>query len=144
MLGTKRKEPSVLHNVKGRVMEAVAHEESQVVKISSKRQITIPAKLYREMGFKDYAALRWTKDGLLIQPLKVEDDDDLTESILRYLIEQGYEGEELIEQYKIVKPQMVSLARKVDEAEAGIAAGRVQPADTLFEEIREKHGLSID
>lgn len=125
-------------------MEAVAHEESQVVKISSKRQITIPAKLYREMGFKDYAALRWTKDGLLIQPLKVEDDDDLTESILRYLIEQGYEGEELIEQYKIVKPQMVTLARKVDEAEADIAAGRVQPADTLFEEIREKYGLSID
>lgn len=125
-------------------METVAHEESQVVKISSKRQITIPAKLYREMGFKDYAALRWTKDGLLIQPLKVEDDDDLTESILRYLIEQGYEGEELIEQYKIVKPQMVSLARKVDEAEADIAAGRVQPADTLFEEIREKYGLSID
>lgn len=125
-------------------MEAVAHEESQVVKISSKRQITIPARIYREMGFKDYAALRWTEDGLLIQPLKVEDDDDLTESVLRYLIEQGYEGEELIEQYKIVKPQMVSLARKIDEAEADIAAGRVQPVDTLFEEIREKYGLSID
>ena len=122
-------------------MEAVAHEESQVVKISSKRQITIPAKLYREMGFKDYAALRWTKDGLLIQPLKVEDDDDLTESILRYLIEQGYEGEELIEQYKIVKPQMVSLARKVDEAEADIAAGRVQPWDEFRDEVRERYGF---
>ena len=141
MLGTKRKASSVLHNVKGHVMEAVAHEESQVVKISSKRQITIPAKLYREMGFKDYAALRWTKDGLLIQPLKVEDDDDLTESILRYLIEQGYEGEELIEQYKIVKPQMVSLARKVDEAEADIAAGRVQPWDEFRDEVRERYGF---
>ena len=66
-------------------MGVVALAEPQRVKISSKRQVTIPARWYREMGFDEYALATWTEDGLLLQPISV-DDEDVTVDILRQLI----------------------------------------------------------
>ena len=79
-------------------MGAVALAEPQRVKISSKRQVTIPARWYREMGFDEYALATWTEDGLLLQPISV-DDEDVTVDILRQLIAEGYKGDELIDEY---------------------------------------------
>ena len=45
-------------------MEAVALAGPQTIKISSKRQITIPSKWYREMEFGEYALATWTEDGI--------------------------------------------------------------------------------
>ena len=72
-------------------MGMAALAEPLTVKISSKRQITIPAKIYKGAGFKDYALCTWTDKGMFLQPLDVE-DEDVTVDILRYLIEEGYEG----------------------------------------------------
>ena len=63
-------------------MGVVALAEPQRVKISSKRQVTIPARWYREMGFDEYALATWTEDGLLLQPISV-DYEDVTVDILR-------------------------------------------------------------
>ena len=41
--------------------------EPQTVKISNKRQITIPAKWYRDKQFKDYAIVEYTDEGILIK-----------------------------------------------------------------------------
>ncbi len=78
-------------------MDMAALAEPLTVKISSKRQITIPAKIYEGAGFRDYALCTWIDKGMLLQPLDVE-DEDVTVDILRYLIEQGCEGEDLIAQ----------------------------------------------
>ena len=65
-------------------MATAALTEPLSIKISSKRQIAIPAK-----AFKDYALCTWTDKGIFLQPLDVE-DEDVTIGILRYLINEGY------------------------------------------------------
>ena len=121
-------------------MGSAALAEPLARKIASKRQITIPAKAYEEAGFKDYALCTWTDKGMFLQPLDVE-DEDVTIDILRYLINEGYEGEDLIAQYKAMKKKVVSVKDKLDEAERDIAEGRVGSAREMQNRMREKYGL---
>ena len=121
-------------------MGAVALAEPQRVKISSKRQVTIPARWYREMGFDEYALAIWTEDGLLLQPISV-DDEDVTVDILRQLIAEGYEGDELIDEYCKVKGKIISVKPLIAEAEEDVAAGHACPASEITARMREKHGL---
>lgn len=121
-------------------MGMAALAEPLAIKISSKRQITIPAKAYEEAGFKDYALCTWTDKGMFLQPLDVE-DEDVTIDILRYLIKEGYEGEDLIAQYKAMKKKVVSVKDKLNEAERDIAEGRVGSAREMQKRMREKYGL---
>ena len=93
-----------------------------------------------EAGFKDYALCTWTDKGMFLQPLDVE-DEDVTIDILRYLINEGYEGEDLIAQYKAMKKKVVSVKDKLDEAERDIAEGRVGSAREMQNRMREKYGL---
>ena len=121
-------------------MGMAALAEPLAITISSKRQITIPAKAYEEAGFKDYALCTWSDKGMFLQPLDVE-DEDVTIDILRYLINEGYEGEDLIAQYKAMKKKVVSVKDKLDEAERDIAEGRVGSAREMQNRMREKYGL---
>lgn len=121
-------------------MGMAALAEPLAIKISSKRQITIPAKAYEEAGFKDYALCTWSDKGMFLQPLDVE-DEDVTIDILRYLINEGYEGEDLIAQYKAMKKKVVSVKDKLDESERDIAEGRVGSAREMQNRMREKYGL---
>lgn len=121
-------------------MGMAALAEPLAIKISSKRQITIPAKAYEEAGFKDYALCTWSDKGMFLQPLDVE-DEDVTIDILRYLINEGYEGEDLIAQHKAMKKKVVSVKDKLDEAERDIAEGRVGSAREMQNRMREKYGL---
>lgn len=115
--------------------------ESKVVKISSKRQVTIPAEWYREQGFSEYALVTRTETGFTFEPLEVK-AEDATERILRELIGAGYEGEELLEKYKEANAKIKSVREKIEEAEADIAAGRVGDFDEMMAELDAKYGLS--
>ncbi len=92
----------------------------QRIRVSSKRQITIPAKAYKEMGFNEYALIEQTDEGLLIKPLKVEDEGHSFD-ILRKLIDEGYEGEELVERYAAVCPKVIHFADLAVEDAGGAA-----------------------
>ena len=135
MLGTK-------HQALGdrRIMGATALAEPQIIKISSKRQITIPAKFYEGGSFKEYALATWTDDGLLIQPLDV-DNEDVTVDILRYLIGQGCEGEDLIARYQEMKRKIIPVSTKLDEAERDIVEGRVDSYENMRARLRERYGF---
>jgi hypothetical protein len=119
---------------------ALAEKESQVVKISSKRQITIPSKCYEEAGFGDYALCTWSETGLTLEPIAV-DDEDLTVDILRHLIAQGVEGDDLIAKYQEMKKKIVSVKNKLQEAEQDIEDGNVDSWDGMMKRVREKNGL---
>lgn len=77
---------------------------------------------------------------MFIQPLEVE-GEDVTVDILRYLVKEGYEGEDLIVQYKSMKKKIVSIKDKLDEAERDVAGGRVDSCENMRARIREKHGI---
>ena len=121
-------------------METVALAEPQTIKISSKRQITIPAKWYREMEFGEYALATWTEEGILIQPLEVR-DEDVSVDILRHLVAQGYEGDELIEQYRKMQTKIVSVRRAIEEAEEDVTAGQVDSYDNMRARIKGAYGF---
>lgn len=122
----------------GAALAALA--EPQTIKISSKRQITIPAKYYEAAGFGEYALCTWTDQGILLQPLDV-DDEDVTVDILRSLVKQGFEGEELIERYQETKRKIVSVRRKLEEAERDVSEGRVDTYENMRDRIRKKYGV---
>ena len=122
----------------GAALAALA--EPQTIKISSKRQITIPAKYYEAAGFGEYALCTWTDQGILLQPLDV-DDEDVTVDILRSLVTQGFEGEELIERYQETKRKIVSVRRKLEEAERDVSDGRVDTYENMRDRIRQKYGV---
>ena len=122
----------------GAALAALA--EPQTIKISSKRQITIPAKYYEAAGFGENALCTWTDQGILLQPLDV-DDEDVTVDILRSLVKQGFEGEELIERYQETKRKIVSVRRKLEEAERDVSDGRVDTYENMRDRIRQKYGV---
>lgn len=122
----------------GAALAALA--EPQTIKISSKRQITIPAKYYEAAGFGEYALCTWTDQGILLQPLDV-DDEDVTVDILRSLVKQGFESEELIERYQETKRKIVSVRRKLEEAERDVSDGRVDTYENMRDRIRQKYGV---
>ncbi len=121
-------------------MGVSALNQSQTVKISSKRQITIPSKFYEAGGFDEYALCTWTENGLLLQPLKVNDEDNSV-TILRQLVAEGYEGDELIDKYEEIQNKIVSIKHKLQIAEDDIAEGRVGPVGEMFESVRKQYGL---
>ena len=116
-------------------MAEAAHEhEPQTIKISSKRQITIPAKWYREKRFTDYALLEWTDEGLLIKPIEV-DREDVTLDILRHLVSLGYSGDELVEKYIELKGKVTPIEKLLIEGEADIAEGQVSTVNEMMARI---------
>ena len=121
-------------------MGVSALNQSQTVKISSKRQITIPSKFYEAGGFDEYALCTWTENGLLLQPLKVNDEDNSV-TILRQLVAEGYEGDELIDKYEEIQNKIVSIKHKLQIAEDDIAEGRVGPVGEMCESVRKQYGL---
>ncbi len=119
---------------------AFAEGETQVVKISSKRQITIPSKCFEQAGFGDYALCTWNEKGLVLEPLAV-DDEDATVEILRYLISHGAEGEELIARYQEIKRKVTSVKTRIQKAEEDIADGAVDDWGSMMKRVREENDL---
>lgn len=115
-------------------------ERRQTIKISSKRQITIPAQWYREAGFGDYALCTWTDDGILLQPVDV-DDEGVAVSVLRSLVNEGLEGEDLIEEYRRELARVTSVRAKIAEAERDVAEGRVDTYENMRMRIRGRYGF---
>lgn len=112
------------------------------VKVSSKRQITIPVDIFDRHGFTEYAMLTETPDGLVIQPFELADDDEeLTLKLLRHLMEQGLEGEELLAAYSELKPKFFSYFKTVGRSEVDIREGRTRDFAAVQADMRDRHGL---
>jgi len=116
--------------------------ESVTIKISSRNQLTIPSAARKKYGFDEYALCTFTEEGILIQPIQPTDDsEDLTYKLLRYLIDKGYEGEELLAKYEELKPKFLDYATKVLEAEKNFAEGKVTTWDEARTRLKEQHDL---
>ena len=114
--------------------------EPRVIKVSSKRQITIPAEVYESAGFAEYALASWTDDGLLIQPINVNDEDSSVR-ILRSLLAQGFDGEALVDEYEKIRRKVVVFDAAIDEALEDVEEGRTRPFEEVQSELRAKYGI---
>lgn len=84
------------------------------VKISKQRQINIPKEFYEALGLEDEALIEFTGKELTIKPAESE-VVDFSGDILKDLVNQGFEGQDLLEEFHRVKaniPRALDLMKK--------------------------------
>ncbi len=122
---------------------AVANEcvTPRIIKISSKRQITIPADMYEKSKFSDYAYVVYREGGgIEISPIDVRDEASSVK-ILRSLLEQGFDGEELVDEYERIIHPIIDYKKAIEDGLGDVEAGKVKPFGQMQESLREKYGL---
>ena len=102
--------------------------------ISSKRQITIPLKFFTSLGFEDEAECTVRGNELIIRPARNNGGGEFAEQILADLIAEGYEGNELLSQFKAmqkkVRPAVESMLE--DALDVAQGNGEFQSYDDVF------------
>lgn len=108
--------------------------ESKIIKISSKKQITIPQAFFEKIGFSEHAECILRDNELVVRPLRA-DTDDYSDLILADLIEQGYSGEQLLNEFRNLKGKMrIAAQNMVDDAIAQAKAD-VRDSEKVHKEI---------
>lgn len=108
--------------------------EIKKLSISTKRQITIPQKFFSMLGFDTEAECMVRGNELVIRPAKTNTGGEFAEQILADLIGQGYNGNELLQQFKLeqskVRPAVEEL---IGEAKrAAVSAVKYDSYDDVF------------
>ena len=80
--------------------------ETKKLKISAKRQITIPQKFFTMLGFDTEAECTVRGNELVIRPARTNAGGDFAEQILADLNAQGYNGNDLLEHFKKAQGQI--------------------------------------
>lgn len=93
--------------------------ERKTIRISNKRQITIPQKYYERLGFESEAECILRGSELIIRPVEKQGSGEFAEQILADLVAQGYFGDELLQRFKEeqrkIRPAMERLIAEADE-----------------------------
>ena len=80
--------------------------EKKKVSISQKRQITIPQKFFTLLGFDKEAECIMRGNELIIRPVKENVSGEFATEILEDLIKKGYNGQELLHEFKIMQAKV--------------------------------------
>ena len=116
--------------------------EKRRITISSKRQITIPAKYYKALGLVKEVDCIYSNDMLILTPVKNE-DPAFAEEILSDLIKQGYSGEKLLAEFKRINRQIRPAVEKLIEEADALAKNSSQnyydPTDDIFDDGDDDH-----
>ena len=97
-------------------------EERKIIRVSDKRQVTIPLKYYELLGFGKEAECTLRENEIVIRPLQ-ESLEEFSEEILAELISRGYSGEELLSKFREmrrkIRPAIDSMIKEADEIAEG-------------------------
>lgn len=95
---------------------------SKRLKVSPKRQITIPSVFYKKLNFDNSEKnevecfLREDKNEIVIRP--VQSETDFSVEILNDLVQKGYSGQDLIKEFEKLKSGVKpAVERMINEAE---------------------------
>ena len=104
-------------------MKGNATMEKKIVRISSKRQITIPQKFFALLGFDTEAECLVRGNELVIRPAKPNAGGEFAEYILADLIAQGLSGNELLDEFRNkqakVRPAVEAMIADAEEVTMG-------------------------
>jgi len=96
--------------------------ELKRIKVSDKRQITIPKSFFEKLNLGKEVECIFDKDRgeIIIRPYIK--DDDFSEFILADLINQGYSGDALLSEFKCMKKKVrPAVERMIEEADQAAA-----------------------
>jgi bifunctional DNA-binding transcriptional regulator/antitoxin component of YhaV-PrlF toxin-antitoxin module len=109
--------------------------DRKIIRVSSKRQITIPQAYYDKLGFREDAICYMDGDAIIVRPIE-RSGHEFADFILADLIREGYEGEALLEEFIRRQGQIrPAVERMIEDAEeyARDSANRIKPSE-LFED----------
>lgn len=102
------------------------------IRVSGKRQITIPRKFHEELDINDEVECHIQNGALIITPVQSVYSGEFAEEILKELVKQGLSGEALIGKFKELN-RKVRPAVEVLIAEADAAAAQTDEMDQFSE-----------
>ena len=90
----------------------------KIIRVSKKRQITIPLEFFNELKLSDQVECSLEKGAIVIRPLELRKNDEFSVEILKELVAQGYSGDELINQFEIARNRLKqAVDNMLDEAD---------------------------
>ncbi|MEI3612630.1 AbrB/MazE/SpoVT family DNA-binding domain-containing protein [Pseudogracilibacillus sp. SO30301A] len=93
----------------------MANKDVKKISVSGKRQMTIPKQFYDELQIGSEVTCQIVDGTLVITP--VRETLDFSDFILKDLVMEGYEGDELIKEFKYRKSQINgALLKMIDDA----------------------------
>ena len=96
------------------------------LKVSAKRQITIPKRFYDKLGINQEVICELRGNEIVLRG--VPQTEDLSEKILEDLVAQGFEGQSLVQEFQKKKFQVRPAVEKMI-AESSLAARNLQEND---------------
>ena len=92
------------------------------IRISSKRQITIPMKFHQLLGMSDEVDCHVRNGALIITPIRPEPTGEFAEELLADLVAQGLSGKQLLDKFaemnRKVRPAVQAIIAEADKAAA--------------------------
>lgn len=109
--------------------------EKRRLRISSKRQLTIPVKYFEGMGLTNEVDCIYANNMLIIKPPR-DEGSAFAEEILSDLINQGYSGQKLLTEFRRINRQIRSAIEKpIEEADSFAKAASenyIDKTDDIF------------
>ena len=95
----------------------------KTIRISEKRQLTIPQKFYEALGFSTEAECILRGNEIVLRPVKGQGGGEFAEQILADLIKQGFSGNQLLDEFKKaqknVRPAVEAMLTQAEQAARG-------------------------
>ena len=81
-------------------------EEWKRARVSQKRQVTIPQRLFEQAGIKDEVEFAIKGKYIIMRPVRDVGNDYFSDLILQDLIQEGYPREELLDKFRERQAQL--------------------------------------
>lgn len=95
----------------------------KTIRISEKRQLTIPQKFFEALGFTTEAECILRGNEIVLRPVKEQGGGEFAEQILADLIKQGFSGDQLLAEFKKtqkkVRPAVEAMLTQAEQAARG-------------------------
>ena len=95
----------------------------KTIRISEKRQLTIPQKFFEALGFSTEAECILRGNEIVLRPIREQGGGEFAEQILADLIDQGFSGDQLLTEFKKmqrkVRPAVEAMLTQAEQAARG-------------------------
>lgn len=95
----------------------------KTIRISEKRQLTIPQKFFEALGFSTEAECILRGNEIVLRPVREQGGGESAEQILADLIAQGFSGDQLLTEFKKmqkkVRPAVEAMLTQAEQAARG-------------------------
>ena len=95
----------------------------KTIRISEKRQLTIPQKFFEALGFTTEAECILRGNEIVLRPVKEQGGGEFAEQILADLIKQGLSGDQLLAEFKKtqkkIRPAVETMLTQAEQVARG-------------------------